>query len=364
MAAALPPNWTRYTTDEGKEYFHNGASNVTTWETPEWPSGEGLSALSSFSASEVFQYTPSASDLDTKATAPFSGPTAQALGSPGGHLAESELVSLTGAPSGRMASAPGAGAGGGSSASARTVAGAGVDLFAGLGGLVGAMGGGSAGSSADGEGGAGGPQGWLLNTAQRLFDVSTEDVVARLRLALIPYPAPSAAAKQELRDRPDFYGPFWVATTAVLFLAATGNFARLLAVGDHSSFKADYGLVSMAAGIIYGFLLAVPVIARTSLFFAGEEVASVDFRQMICVCGYSLAPAIPVSLLCLIPLESLRWLAVLAGLAISLLFVRHHLVSDISVNTAWLKWTLVVSPCIMPVAVFFLYRVHFFTSRS
>mmetsp|Transcript_82547 Transcript_82547/g.267405 ORF Transcript_82547/g.267405 Transcript_82547/m.267405 type:complete len:144 (+) Transcript_82547:172-603(+) len=106
MAAALPPNWTRYTTDEGKEYFHNGASNVTTWETPEWPSGEGLSALSSFSASEVFQYTPSASDLDTKATAPFSGPTAQALGSPGGHLAESELVSLTGAPSGRMASAP------------------------------------------------------------------------------------------------------------------------------------------------------------------------------------------------------------------------------------------------------------------
>lgn len=67
-------------------------------------------------------------------------------------------------------------------------------------------------------------------------------------------PLPSQLRLQELRTRPDFYGvdpemrlsdilgqcqvnvgkkhkqswgPFWVATTAVLFLAATGNFARL-----------------------------------------------------------------------------------------------------------------------------------------
>jgi len=204
---------------------------------------------------------------------------------------------------------------------------------------------------------------WLLAYAQQLFDVSTEDVVQRLRLVLVPYPkAPGGGATQDIRMRPDFYGPFWVATTAVLFLAATGNFARLVEAGTHKNFKADYGLVSLAAAMVYGCLVGVPIVARVALFVSSEEVTNVDFRQMICVCGYALAPAIPISILCIVPLGFLRWLLILVGLGASLHFLYEQLKDAFSVQTVWLKWTLVAAPCLGQAVTYFVYRWHFFSS--
>lgn len=220
---------------------------------------------------------------------------------------------------------------------------------------------GSSNSASESGASEGGMASYLLGYAQRLFDVTTDDVVQRLKLVLVPYPPmKNASAAEELKTRPDFYGPFWVATTAVLFLAMTGNFARLLQVESHSQFEADRGLIHVAATMVYGCLLAVPLIARVSLFLSGEEVASVDLKHMICVCGYALAPAIPVSILCIVPSAFLRTLFVLAGLAMTLYFLRGHLLQEISVKTQWLKWTLVVGPCLAQAAVFFIYRLHFF----
>ena len=51
----LPPNWTRYETDEGKEYFHNTVTNVTQWDRPGW-SGSTADTL----------YNPTLADLDLK----------------------------------------------------------------------------------------------------------------------------------------------------------------------------------------------------------------------------------------------------------------------------------------------------------
>jgi len=204
--------------------------------------------------------------------------------------------------------------------------------------------------------------GWLLSYGQQLFDVSTDDVVERLRLVLVPYPKPpGGGATQDIRMRPDFYGPFWVAATAVLFLAATGNFARLVEAG-HTNFKADYGLLSIAAAMIYGCLVAVPIVARVALFVSSEESANVDFRQLICVCGYALAPAIPISILCIVPFGFLRWLLVLVGLGASLHFLYEQLKDAYSVQTRWLKWTLVAAPCVGQAVTYFVYRWHFFNA--
>merc|ERR1712014_11731 len=153
-------------------------------------------------------------------------------------------------------------------------------------------------------------------------------------------------------------------TTAVLFLAATGNFARLVEIGDHSHFKADYGLVSLAAVMIYGCLFAVPLIACASLYFSGEEAANVDFKQLICVCGYSLAPTIPASILCVFPLDSVRWFVVFIGLAMSLLFLYGHLWLGLDVQAPWLKWVMIGTPCFAQVSVFFVYRLHFFSASK
>ncbi|CAE8676846.1 unnamed protein product, partial [Polarella glacialis] len=228
-------------------------------------------------------------------------------------------------------------------------------------GMAAASAGGASGG-ADGEAaGPGGLSGWALAQVQNLFDVSTDDVVQRLKLVLMPNPKnPDRTVAEDLRARPDFYGPFWIATTAVLFLAATGNFARLLESEHPSKFKPDYGLVPIAATMVYGGLIAVPLVARASLFFSGEEVDSVDFKKLICICGYALCPAIPASILCIVPLASFRWLFVLIGLMASLFFLHRNLLEDISVKTPWLKYTLLATPVLSQVAVYLTYRVHFF----
>lgn len=351
---ALPPNWTKYTTDEGKDYYHNTTTNTTQWNQPEWPEPSGLGDLSSLSGlslnagatADVFTYQPSAFELESN---PVSVPAVAAETKPS---AFDELISLNATPTGTISADPVAD----SVNTSRETAPSTRDAT---------HGGTSAGESSRADSMLSGVPNWLLGYAQQLFDVSTEDIVNRLRLVMLSFKEPDQGLKEEFRSRPDFYGPFWVATTAILFLAATGNFARLLeSGGNHADFKADYSLVSLAAGLIYGSLLAVPLIARLSIFISGEDVGNVDFLQIICVCGYSLAPVIPVALLSLIPLTVFRTFVAIAGLAVAVLFIRQHISQEINVNTAWLKYLMIGGPCVIPASVLFVYRVHFFAHET
>lgn len=332
----LPPNWNRYTTDEGKEYFHNAVTNTTQWDRPEWPETTDLLSTET-STADVFTYQPTTAELEVAAkTVDTSGSGSTAVGS--STSAFDELMSLN-APSGSItAPAPGAAKGG----------------------VANGAGGAEQQGEAPAEAGLFPGSGWLLETAQKLFDVTTEDVVQRLQMAMVPFKEPASSVKEEFDNRPDFYGPFWIATTVVLFLAATGNFARLVQHGDHTTFRADYSLVSVAASMVYGSLVAVPAIARVCIFVAGEDVAHLNFARLICVCGYSLAPVIPASLLCLVPAAFLRWLFTFGALAISLFFLRQHLLSQFNFQTPWLKWTMLAGPCLLPTSVLLVYRVHFF----
>jgi len=207
--------------------------------------------------------------------------------------------------------------------------------------------------------------GGVLTYAQQFFAVSSADVVKRLRLSMMPYPLQpiSQTAVSDFRERPDFWGPFWIATTAVLFLAATGNFARMLQMPHSGRFQADYGLVSLAATMVYGCLVGVPMAARVVLYLAGEQTDAISVKQMICVYGYSLTPTIPVSVLCLLPMELLRWSAVLAGLAVSLAFIRGHLWTDLVIEAPSLKWKLISLFGGAQAIIFMVYKMHFFSSK-
>lgn len=349
---SLPPNWSKYTTDEGKEYYHNSSTNQTQWEKPEWSTGAPESLSFHSQSSEV--YRPTVSDLDLHDRATAGGGHLVPLGSGheaiGGKLAttEADTVSLRQAPGGVMDSADPAAGGAPTSNNLR-----------GFGSML-------ASAAAGSEEGAAGVQGWagsMLSYAQQMFDVSSEDVVKRLKLALVPFQGLDAAAP-DFRTRPDFYGPFWVATTAVLFLAATGNFARLLETEDETTFKSDYSLVSVAASMVYGLLVGVPLATRLGLYCSGQSVDSINFKQVICVYGYSLTPMIPMSVICLIPLSIFRWLAVLAGLGISLVFLWGTLSADLAVEAPSLKWKVLGLFAAAQVTIFLVYRVYFFNSMS
>eukprot|EP00913_Durusdinium_trenchii_P028984 g27176.t1 len=325
---ALPPNWTKYTTDDGKEYYHNSVANKTQWEKPDWSEGPESGSFHSQS-SEVYRPTVSDLDLQERATGtaqmvPLSGEEAR-----GGKLAtEADTVSLREAPRGVMDSA-----GGGPPPGPQS-----QGSFLGFGSML-------ASAAAGSEEGAAGVQGWagsMLAYGQQLFDVSSEDVLKRLKLALVPFQGQEDAAN-DFRTRPDFYGPFWVATTAVLFLAELalngfGTDSTRSMSQDEQLFKSDFSLVSVAASMIYGLLVAVPLAARLGLYCSGQSVDCINFKQVICVFGYSLTPLIPMSVICLVPMGFLRWLAVCVGLVTSLAFIYGTLSTDLAVEAPSLKW--------------------------
>eukprot|EP00933_Yihiella_yeosuensis_P020495 TRINITY_DN16421_c0_g3_i1.p1 TRINITY_DN16421_c0_g3~~TRINITY_DN16421_c0_g3_i1.p1 ORF type:complete len:347 (-),score=46.95 TRINITY_DN16421_c0_g3_i1:106-1146(-) len=343
---ALPPNWSKYTTDEGKEYYHNSVTNKTQWDKPESHSGPDSLSFHSQS-SEV--YRPSDSDLEIHdrlpegnskllsmeaAEAGMAGQEARGGTLP---MTDSETVSLRTAPQGNIASDSVSSSGFGLLASAASGSEEGVARVQGL-------------------------TAWALTSAQQLFDVSSDDVVKRLRLSLTPMQAPLEESANDFRTKPDFYGPFWVATTAVLFLAATGNFATLLSAPSKDDFKADYSLVSLAATMIYGCLVGVPIATRIALYCSGHEVDTLNFKQVICVYGYSLTPTIPVSMVCIVPLGIVRWFAILVGLSVSLLFIRGALWTDIAIEAPSLKWKMFGLFAAAQASIFFIYRMYFFTA--
>lgn len=331
---ALPPNWSKYTTDDGKEYYHNSVTNKTQWDTPTDDLGTKASSFHS-STSEVYQYRPDSTELELHdhvtdlegGRTVVIDPRSRADSRSGHEMLGGKVPTMDdrAVPSGRLGD--------------------------------GGFGGSGFGSGAGEE--SGGSWGILtsaLSTAQLLFDVTSDDVLRRLRMAVMPYPPQEC----DFRQRPDFWGPFWVAATAVLFFAATGNLATLLHVQDREEFKADYSLVSAAAAMIFGCLVGVPFVVRGALFCGGHEAGSINFKQLICVYGYSLTPSIPVSLICLIPLSVTRWLSVLAGLALSLLFLHSHLWTDIAIEVPSLKWKLMPLCIAAQATIFLVYRLHFF----
>merc|ERR1719277_1937924 len=209
-----------------------------------------------------------------------------------------------------------------------------------------------------------GMAGSALSYAQEFFDVSSDEVIKRLQLSVAPFGTkPSGGGINEFRARPDFYGPFWIATTGVLFFAATGNFARWMSTDEETEvFKPDFGLVSFGAMLLYGCLLAVPMVTRAAIYLTGSDSSTVNFRQMICVYGYSLAPILPVSVVCLVPWEWLRWLAVIGGFAASVAFMQSNLLADLAVEAPSLKCKVAALIGAAQASIFLTYRLHFFSA--
>lgn len=371
---ALPPNWAVYTTDDGKEYFHNDITNTTQWDRPEWvplSAGTGAGAgVDAGSETEVYKYSPTTADLELKER--FHGADTDGLLRPGGHAHEAagpppgggrtpdstsgglQQVSLASGAALRPSTGFGGGAGdsgGGSSASG---------VAATNGRLTQALVKAAGGDTATLEDGYSGIAGSAIRRAQQLFDVSSEEVIARLRASLVPFWRRSGdVTAAGFRDRPDFWGPFWVATTAVLAFAASGNYAHRQAVTQSTEFKADYGLVGYAACMVYGFLIGVPLLTRLGLYCTGLSVDAINFRQMICVYGYSMTATIPVSLVCLVPSNLLRWIAACLGMAVSLAFIRDNLWPDLANEVPALKWKVIGLFGSAQLAMFIGYRVCF-----
>ena len=183
--------------------------------------------------------------------------------------------------------------------------------------------------------------------------MDTADVVRRIKKGT--YGALGGALfLDDVKEKPDLYGAFWGCATLVFVVAMGGNFADYLESmsGSGSSSKKrmmmrrlleeegnvppppspvsapparvdaiepwqfDVTKVSQCAAMTYAYVFLFPLsLYLVKRCYAG--VRSASYTALVCLYGYSIMSYIPASILCIFPVETLRWVAVMTAYAVS-----------------------------------------------
>ncbi|ESQ52671.1 hypothetical protein EUTSA_v10017061mg [Eutrema salsugineum] len=161
------------------------------------------------------------------------------------------------------------------------------------------------------------------------FDVDTDVVLNRLMSSLYPT---SGDFFNKIDANPDLYGLVWICTTLVFVFASLGNCATYLVkkrTDSNARWDFDVNYINLAASIIYGYAIIVPLAFYFSLRYMGSKA---DLLRFWCLWGYSLFIFVPASLPLLIPVEFLRWVIILLAGSASSCFVALNLRSYLETN--------------------------------
>lgn len=109
----------------------------------------------------------------------------------------------------------------------------------------------------------------------------------------------------------------------VVILFLTGTISSYLASQGKGHFVYDFGLLSGAAGLIYGYTLFVPMGLWGTLKWFGSE--SANLMECWALYGYSNLIWIPVALVSWSPLSALNYAFVGVGFVMSAFFLFRNL---------------------------------------
>ena len=167
------------------------------------------------------------------------------------------------------------------------------------------------------------------------FDVDTSDVAGRIGSALAFWRGGDFV--DGLNGSPDLYGPFWIASTLVFVSAAAANTAGYIAhqakkSGDDSSASSsaywyyDVDKVGGSMALFYGYIgvVGVGMWAAMKYFKASTATASASLATVWCVYGYALTVFVPVSVACVVPSDTARWVLVMTATAVSAAFLLQN----------------------------------------
>mmetsp|Transcript_37748 Transcript_37748/g.42753 ORF Transcript_37748/g.42753 Transcript_37748/m.42753 type:complete len:301 (+) Transcript_37748:60-962(+) len=164
------------------------------------------------------------------------------------------------------------------------------------------------------------------------FDLDSDELFRRMKLSLTPW---KATRENFLNRQPvDMYGPFWIATTLIFSLTASGNLSAYF-TGENVDWSSESTKIVTAMMIIYSFISFCPLVFYFMLRQAG---ANVKFTEMVCIYGYSLTVFIPVTVLSIINIELLRLGLLLLGTVVSVALVGKCYWNEISIRMPEKKW--------------------------
>mmetsp|Transcript_11293 Transcript_11293/g.31509 ORF Transcript_11293/g.31509 Transcript_11293/m.31509 type:complete len:190 (+) Transcript_11293:375-944(+) len=125
--------------------------------------------------------------------------------------------------------------------------------------------------------------------------------------------------------KPDLYGPFWLCTTLILTMAVAGNMGAMFAfvpTTDQKVFLYNFSKLSVASTLLYGYIAVIPLIGwAVSKWVLAAPFGLID---LVCIYGYALTVLIPAAVICVIPLEIVRWLVMILAFGVSVKFITRN----------------------------------------
>ncbi|KAI9175727.1 hypothetical protein H9P43_006091 [Blastocladiella emersonii ATCC 22665] len=159
---------------------------------------------------------------------------------------------------------------------------------------------------------------WQIEYYARYFDVDTADILLRARLALYPNNqfVSALAVKQEL------YGPFWVPTTLIFALFVTSSLAHSIASYMAAKpYVYDFTRLSAAMSTVYAYTFATPSAMWGVSRYYGRHLGLLDLWAIY---GYGMAMWIPITLVCVVPIDAVRWILVALAFLLTGLFLGRN----------------------------------------
>jgi len=147
-------------------------------------------------------------------------------------------------------------------------------------------------------------------------------VLNRIKGSLLP--RPKGAFFELVAANPDLYGPFWIATTLILAMAMTGNLASYISfvpTPTQTKWTYNFNQLTLAGSVVYSYVTLLPLLVWLLLRYYEASKKLVD---VLCIYGYTLSVFVPISILCVLPSNLLRWLLVLIGGTTSAIFLLSN----------------------------------------
>ena len=187
---------------------------------------------------------------------------------------------------------------------------------------------------------------------KRYFQITSNDFILRFINSFIPF---NHKFGNLIQNNPDLYGPIWIYTSLILLISATGSLTRTLQGHNNKNFFQEF--IPIAGTTVYSVGFGLPILITFLMKLFGVKLG---FVHVICTYGYSFSIFLPISIICVIQINAVQWIALIYAVfsSTSLLVVNYHkLMGEFSKNR---KYIIIIIVLLAQLGLLLFFKLYFF----
>ena len=188
------------------------------------------------------------------------------------------------------------------------------------------------------------------------FQITSNDFILRFINSFIPF---NNKFGNLVKNNPDLYGPIWIYTSLIVLISATGSLTRTLQGHNNKNFFQEF--IPIAGTTIYSVGFGLPILITFLMKLFGIKLG---FVHVICTYGYSFSIFLPISIICLIQVNAVQWIALIYAVfsSTSLLVVNYYkLMGEFSKNK---KYLIIGVVLLAQIGLLLFFKLYFFRKFS